>query len=144
MRHVTDPNNIPPIPPSDPVVPSVTPPPMPPMVSDTTLSADTKSMAGLCHFFNVIFLVPLIIYLTKKDTSPFLKQESAEALNFSLTCLIAHLVLSFISPFLFCLPSLISLALLILQIVLGVIGGMKAKEGIAYKYPFSIPMITTV
>lgn len=136
---MTDPNNIPPI---DPVTTPVAPPPVTPVSDDTTLTADAKSVAGLSHFFNVIFLVPLIIYLTRKDTSPFIKKESAEALNFSLTCLIVHIVCS-VTLFL-CVPGLVSLALFITQIVLGIMGGMKAKEGIPYKYPVSIPMVPGV
>jgi len=94
---------------------------------------DSKNLSMISHLLNVIFLVPLLIYLLKKDAHPFLEDQSKEALNFSLCCLIIHLICSF-TAFL-CIPALIAIALFICQIVFGIIGGLKAKDGIAYRYP---------
>jgi len=102
--------------------------------------ADAKSISAIAHFLNVIWLVPLLIYLLKKDSHPFVKHQSAEALNFALTCFIIHLVCGF-TAFL-CVPALISFALLIVQIVFGIIAGLKVKEGIPYKYFVSIPIVS--
>jgi hypothetical protein len=130
---------------------SPTPPPTPPPASTpppgsaTTAgvayagpepTADAKQLAMITHILNVIFLVPLLVYLLKKDSHPFLEDQSKEALNFSLSCLIIHIICS-ATAFL-CIPALISLALFICQIVFGIIGGLKARDGIPYRYPLNI------
>jgi uncharacterized Tic20 family protein len=81
----------------------------------------------------------LLIYLLKKDSHPFVEDQSKEALNFSLVCLIIHIICS-VTAFL-CIPALISIALFICQIVFGIIGGLKAKDGVAYRYPLNFRMI---
>jgi uncharacterized Tic20 family protein len=100
---------------------------------------DSKNLSMISHILNFMFLVPLLIYLLKKDSHPFLADQSRESLNFSLNCLIIHIICAFTS--FLCIPALISLALFIAQIVLGIIGGLKARDGIAYRYPLVIRMI---
>lgn len=128
-------------PPSDPTPPLnyQTPGSAPGSYQGPPAEQDAKNLSMLAHILNIIFLVPLLVYLLKKDTSPFLEDQSKEALNFSLNCLIIHLICSF-TAFL-CIPAIISLALFITQIVLGIIGGLKARDGIAYRYPLVIRMI---
>ena len=88
-----------------------------------------KSSAALAHYFNFIWLVPLIIYLTKKDESPFVKYEAGKSLNFALTCLIGSLI--------FCIYPLI----LIAQIIFGVMNGGKVKKGETTSYPYAFKFI---
>lgn len=102
-------------------------------------SQDARNLAMLAHILNVIFLVPLLVYLLKKDSDPFLNDQSKEALNFSLSCLIVHIICSVTA--MLCVPVLVSLALVVVQIVLGIIGGLKARDGIAYRYPLKITLI---
>ncbi|MBC7782568.1 MAG: DUF4870 domain-containing protein [Burkholderiales bacterium] len=113
--------------------------PLPPTPDPTVPADDGRSTAALCHYFNVIWLVPLIIYLTRKDQSAIIKREGAESLNFSLTCLIAHTICAVTACFL--VPVFISLALFVVQIVFGIIGGNKVKSGGTYVYPWRIEFI---
>jgi len=76
---------------------------------------------------NIIFLVPLLVWLLKKDSHPYIDDQGKEATNFSLICLIAHVVLSFIGPFLFCIPFLLVFALIIVQIIFGIMGAVAAN-----------------
>src|SRR3954447_12355172 len=57
------------------------------------LPEDT-TWAVLAHlsFFAFGLIAPLVIYLVKKDESPFTRHHAAEALNFHLTLLIAGIV----------------------------------------------------
>lgn len=122
--------------------PSSTPPSSPVPTSSyqgPVADQDAKNLSMLAHILNLIFLVPLLIYLLKKDSHPFLADQSKEALNFTLSCLIVHIVCS-VTAFL-CIPALISLALAVIQIVLGIIGGLKARDGIAYRYPLNFRLI---
>lgn len=123
--------------------PTLGPAPVPPQAeaiyTGPAPTEDEKSSAAISHYLNVIWIVPLILYLTKKDTSAFVKYEAGKSLNFSLTCLIAHVVFAVTA----CLvvPAFLSLALFVAQIVLGVMQGNKLKRGEATKYPWAINFI---
>ena len=98
--------------------------------------------ASLMTGFMLGFLGPLIFWMIKKDESPFVADQAKEALNFQLTLLI-FVVLCWGGVFLTCgllffLPALPFL----LQLIFGIIGGMKANEGEYYRYPFNIRMVT--
>jgi uncharacterized protein len=106
-----------------------------------TPSSDDKTMAILSHILCIVagFLAPLIIYLVKKDNSPFATAHAKESLNFQLTMLIA-IIISWVLVFV--LIGLVLLPLIyILDLVLVIIATIKASEGKFYKYPFSIKFI---
>lgn len=104
---------------------------------------DARTMAMLAHLLGALFSVlgPLIIWVLKKDSSPFVDSQGKEAVNFQLTVLIAHVlayVLLVVScGFLFFLPIITAL----LQLIMGIIGAMQANNGVDYRYPFSIRFI---
>src|SRR5947209_1924763 len=101
---------------------------------------DERTMGMLAHLLGIIgFLGPLIIWLIKRDQSPFVNDQGKEALNFHLTLLIgwvigAALIVACIGPF-------IMLAVWIVGLIFSIMGALKAKEGIPYRYPFAIRMI---
>lgn len=106
-----------------------------------TPTSDDKTMAILSHILCIVagFLAPLIIYLIKKDNSPFATAHAKESLNFQLTMLLAYIV-SWILVFLiigFLLIFLVAIA----NLVLVIIATIKASEGKFYKYPFSIKFV---
>lgn len=105
----------------------------------------------MCHLLALIglvvplanFLVPLIVWQVKKNEYPFVDDQGKESLNFQITIAIigfALLVLSLV-PFVGCLTILLALLLLIPWIVFTIIGGLKANEGIAYRYPWTLRLI---
>lgn len=106
-----------------------------------TPSSDDKTMAILSHILCLIggFIPPLIIYLIKKDDSPFVTAHAKESLNFQLTLLIAYLVSAILTII------LIGVVLLFLVgiagLVLVIIATIKASENKFYKYPFSIKFV---
>ena len=96
----------------------------------------------LAHLGGLLFgfLVPLIIYLIKKDESPYLKHHAAEALNFQITVFIALmvsvvLIFVIIGIFLF-------LAVIVASWVFGIIAAIAANKGEWYRYPMTIRMIS--
>lgn len=110
----------------------------------TVEDADAKQWGMFAHLGGALlgFLAPLIILIVKKDESPFVAQESKEALNFQLTILIGYVacfVLTAIScgflAFLLVVPWVVSLVFCIL-------GGLEVNKGNAYRYPFNIRMVT--
>ncbi|MDK2123151.1 DUF4870 domain-containing protein [Parachitinimonas caeni] len=84
-------------------------------------------------------LGPLIIWLIKKDEMPFVAYHGKEALNFQITLFIAGLICTPLVLILIGIPLLI--LLVIVGVVFTVIAGIKANEGVAYRYPFALRLI---
>lgn len=81
-------------------------------------------------------LVPLVIWLIKKDGSAFLNDQGKEVMNFQLCIFILSLLFT-----LTCILIPVAYALSIVALVLGIVGGVKANEGVAYRYPFNFRLI---
>jgi len=88
---------------------------------------------------------PLVIWLVKKDTMPFAADQAKEALNFNITLLIVGVVMLLITLFTFFVAAIITIPLGILLsiawLVLTIIAAMKANEGVAYRYPFTLRLV---
>lgn len=104
--------------------------------------SDEKMWAVLIHlggwFLN--FLVPLIGYLVLKDRGPFIRSQTATALNFQLTILIAYVAGGVLSIVLIGIPILIAAA--ILNLVFSIIAAVKAGQGEWYQYPLAIRFVS--
>jgi uncharacterized Tic20 family protein len=91
------------------------------------------------------FLGPLIIWLVKKDSMPFVNDQGKEALNFNITVAIASLALLLLSIVTFGIGLFIAVPLWIVigiaWLVLTIIAGIKANDGVAYRYPFTLRLI---
>ena len=101
--------------------------------------AHLAAFAGLVVPFGSI-LGPLVIWLIKKDTMPFVNDQGKEALNFNITVAIAVVVgwvLIFVLIGFVLLP-----ALVITWIVFVIIGTIKANEGVSYRYPFTLRLVS--
>lgn len=83
---------------------------------------------------------PLVIWLIKRDSIPEIDEHGKEALNFQITMLLA-LIISI--PLTFVIIGFFTLiATMIVQLIFTIIAGVKASEGIAYRYPMSIRFIS--
>ncbi|MEM8781607.1 MAG: DUF4870 domain-containing protein [Planctomycetota bacterium] len=133
--------------PSEPTPPPADPAPPPQPADDDTppaeITDDAKNMAMLAHLLGAILSVlgALIIWIIKKDDHPFIDQEGKEAVNFQLTIFFGYLLLIPISIITCGFGSFLYLPVFILALVLGIVAALKAKEGVAYKYPFAIRLI---
>jgi uncharacterized protein len=100
--------------------------------------AHISSLAGLVIPFGNI-IGPLIIWLMKKDQYPFVNDQGKESLNFQITVTIVAIIAALticIGIGIFLLP-LVGLA----GAIMAVIAGIKANEGVAYRYPFTLRLI---
>jgi len=106
-----------------------------------TPSSEDRTMAILAHVLCIVagFIAPLVIYLVKKDSSPYATAHAKEALNFQLTMMIAYII-SFILMFVL-IGILLMVLLSIANLVLIIIATIKASENKLYKYPFSIKFV---
>jgi uncharacterized Tic20 family protein len=120
---------------------NVTAPPPPPTAGDAP--QDQRTMALLSHLLGIVTgpIGALIIWLISKDDASkgFITDQSKEALNFQITVFIAF-VISWILAFV--LIGLLLMPLIgIAALVLSIIGGVKANNGEAYRYPFALRLI---
>ena len=99
---------------------------------------DEKSAALLSHILTLIagFVAPLVIYLIKKNESPFVSAHAKESLNFQITVFLV-VILLFISVFGILLLWLVGIVALILVII----ATIRASDGKLYRYPFTLRLI---
>jgi uncharacterized protein len=138
------------VPPNEPLTPP------PPIVGAP--NAEEKQWALFAHLSALLgafvtglwfgwgcFLGPLIIWLLKKDTMPFVNDQAKEALNFNITLAIIGLILLVLVIMTFGVGILIAwpigMLVGIAWLVFTIIAAIKASEGVAYRYPISLRLI---
>lgn len=102
------------------------------------LAAHLSWIAG-SFIGGLYFIGPLVVYLIKKDSSPFVKQHATEALNFSLTTLIAFIVGLVLS--LVVIGIFLIIAVGVIYLVLSIMAAIEASNGRTYRYPMCIRFI---
>jgi uncharacterized protein len=101
-------------------------------------TSDERTMAILSHILCLVagFIAPLIIYLIKKDESPYVRDHAKESLNFQITLMIVCIVLAI---------TIIGILLIwvvgILNLILVIIATIRASENKLYKYPVNFRLI---
>ena len=106
----------------------------------TEIKSEDKTMAMLCHLLGILtaFLGPLIIWLIKKDQSPFVDDQGKEALNFQITLVIAHAV----AGAAVCLHwGILNIVIWVFAVVFGIMGSVAANRGEKYRYPVALRLI---
>ena len=127
---------------------NMTPPPPPSGLP----SAEERQWAMFAHLSAIIaaliglsFLGPLVIWLIKKDSSPFVDDQGKEALNFNITVGIAMLALWILTLVTFFFGGFLTIPLMfvigVAALVFVVIAAIKSNEGQAYRYPFAIRLV---
>ena len=104
-------------------------------------------LSALIGFFipfgNII--APLVMWQIKKNESAFIDDQGKEAVNFNLTLLIIGLALLLLTLITFGLGALLTaplgLALCVAWLIFAILAGIKANEGIAYRYPYILRLI---
>ncbi|HSX61751.1 MAG TPA: DUF4870 domain-containing protein [Tahibacter sp.] len=136
------PNDLPPPPPSAP----------PPGVGPTQEERQWAMFAHLSSLLGAlvtggfgVFIGPLVIWLIKKETMPFVDDQGKEALNFNITLAILGVALLILTVITFGIGALltlpVALAAAVAWLVLTVIASIKASEGVNYRYPLSLRLI---
>jgi len=144
--------------PIDPSQTSAPPPPPPSPEHPSGVHADQRQWAMFAHLSAIAgavltsgvggwgtFLGPLIIWLVKKDTMPFVDDQAKEALNFNITVAIVFFalwVLVFVTlgiGLLIAVPAWFVIG--IAWLVFTIIAAIKANDGVAYRYPFTMRLV---
>ena len=114
-----------------------------------TLTREERNWAMLSHlsalsgyigipFGNII--APLIIYLMKKDESPFVADQARESLNFQISMSIYAVISGVLVLIL--IGFLLLAAVWVAGVILTVIASVKAANGEGYRYPLTIRLIS--
>ncbi len=116
---------------------------------------DDTNMAMLAHLSGLGNLIAwplgsvgsLIVYLTRKDQSPYVRDQAAEALNFWITVSIAFVTVTILSTILtFVVIGVAGFLLLpviwVYALVVGIMGTMAASRGENYRYPLTFRFVT--
>ena len=102
---------------------------------------DEKTLAVLAHVLGFFgsFLVPLVIYLVKKDESPFVREHAKEALNFHISMAIYFIISLILVLVIVGILGLIFLGTF--SLVVSIVAAIKALDGKPYRYPLCIRFI---
>lgn len=116
--------------------------------------SDDRTIAIVAHLSPVIAMVlsagwlsfvgPLIVWLVWRDRSYLVRNAAASAFNFNITVWVAMIVgwVLFLTLIGIPLAILLWIAAAVLQIVLSIIGAVRASRGEAYRYPLQVPILT--
>ncbi|HVR81851.1 MAG TPA: DUF4870 domain-containing protein [Luteimonas sp.] len=115
----------------------------PPTAPSGVASQEDKTLAMLTHLSGIIlsFIVPLVIWLTNKDKADkaFLNDQAKEALNFQITIAIGYVICMVLAVII--IGGLLMPLVWILNLIFCILAGVKANEGVAYRYPFALRLI---
>jgi uncharacterized protein len=107
------------------------------------VSQDDKTMAMIGHLSGIVagFIGPLVIWLINKDKTDkgWLNDQAKEALNFQITIIIAYIIAGILTFVL--IGMLLIPVILLVNLILCILAGMKANEGVDYRYPFALRLI---
>ena len=135
------------LPPIDPV------PPAPAADHALTSTADERMWALFAHlstftaFISGIGLIvgPLVIWLIKRDSMPFVADQAKEALNFNITVglvAMALLIFTLITIGIGLLVTIpVGFALFLGWVVFTIIAAINANNGVNYRYPFILRLV---
>lgn len=109
--------------------------------ASSSMPGDDKTWAILSHVLTFVggFIAPLVIYLIKKDESPYVRHHAAEALNFQLSIIIYAIVSMIL--ILVLIGILLILAVAIGALVFTIIAAIAASNGEEYRYPLTIRFV---
>ncbi len=120
----------------------------PAVTSGGTMSAaDEQMWSMVAHASGLVgllgppsFLGPLFVYLMKKNESPRVRANAAEALNFQITAFIAAIVSAIL--FLVLIGVVLLAAVAIGWLVFTILAAVKASNGEDYRYPINIRFVS--
>ncbi|MCJ7663992.1 MAG: DUF4870 domain-containing protein [Desulfobacterales bacterium] len=108
---------------------------------------DARTWAMLCHigtFAGYIIpfghiIAPLIIWLIKKNESPFVDDQGKESLNFQISISIYAVIAALLT--LVVIGFVLVIALLTFDMVMVIIAAVKSNNGERYRYPLCMRFI---
>lgn len=108
-----------------------------------TAPQEDRTLALLTHLSGILLsvIVPLVVWLANKDKADkaWLNDQAKEALNFQITLLIGWVICMVLAFIL--IGTLLMPLLWLVNIIFSILAGIKANEGVSYRYPFALRLI---
>jgi uncharacterized Tic20 family protein len=120
-------------------VPQLSSPLPPPVRPERAPESNERLGAAAAHMLMVIgipIIGPLILLLTGGKTSPYIRRQALEALNFQITVVGATVLLPFTIVGVILLPFI-----WVAAVVLAIVGGVSALTEGAFRYPMTIRLV---
>ena len=124
------------------------PPGSPPQNPQPPALRQDRTLDATCHFLSFAGLIgipfgnilgPLVLWAIKKDEMPSVNEHGKESINFQISMTI-YTIIAGLSIFI--LIGIVLLpAIIVLNLVLVIIAGVKAANGEFYRYPLTIRFI---
>jgi uncharacterized protein len=111
----------------------------PPVRPERPSESNERLGAAAVHLLMAIgipVIGPLILLLTGGKTSPYLRRQALEALNFQLTVVGATIILPFTIIGVILLP-----VIWVAAVVLGIVGGISALSEGSFRYPLTVRLV---
>jgi len=124
--------------------PSPQPVPSPPVQDALPVpSADDCNMGMLIHLGGVLtgFIMPLIIWLIKKDQSRFVDDQGKEALNFHINLAVHALILVLLTVVTCGFGAVLFIPWVVYIMVIQIIACVNASKGVWYRYPLTVRVL---
>jgi len=120
-------------------------PPPPALTSEDRLWGALAHFSALTGYITGLGWIagPLIIWLWKRDTSPFAGEQAREALNFAISIVIyiaISLLLCITIFWILIVPFALSL-IGAFHVICVIVAGLKAYEGRPFRYPLNLRLI---
>lgn len=94
----------------------------------------------------IAIIIPIIMWATKKDESPFVDDHGREAINFQITLIIYSVVFAIVSIPIGILTCGVGFVLALVPYVLGLVGMIQASiasnKGEFYRYPMNLRFLS--
>jgi len=108
---------------------------------------DAKTWAMLCHvgaFAGYIIpfghiITPLVIWLIKKDESPFVDDQGKESLNFQISMSIYAIIAALLT--LVVIGVILLIGVVIFDVIMVIIAAVRANSGERYRYPLCMRFV---
>ncbi|MHC4519338.1 MAG: DUF4870 domain-containing protein [Planctomycetota bacterium] len=105
---------------------------------------DARTWAMFCHLAGLVAFTPilpafggvvgaLVVWLVKKDESPFVDEQGKEAVNFQITMFIYSAVAALLC--FVCIGFVLAPAVVIADIICIILAAVKSNDGEHYQYP---------
>jgi hypothetical protein len=117
-------------------------------VAASPISKEERNWAMLAHLSALLvyptliggIVAPLVIWLIRKDDMTFAADQAKETLNFQITVYLIGLVCGIL--FLILIGFVLMGLLVLTHVILTIVAAVKASEGVAYRYPFNLRLIS--
>jgi uncharacterized protein len=101
--------------------------------------AHLSAFAGLIFPLVGSIVGPLLIWLAKRDQSAFVAEQGKEALNFNISVALGAIICG-VLVYVF-VGILLGVALFIYWLAMTILAGIRAGEGVRYRYPISVRLV---